>query len=862
MAYEDLLKTYEKWEDRMQHHGVGNMPFCVAFCGVFSSGKSSLLNALLDCGNVLPTGINPVTKIITRIRYGKSIALHCIVDGNTVSVPKTDMNAVITGKKALPKGCTELIVDVPARILKNNVEFIDTPGYEDDAALEDMSRAAVLTADYIVFCCNSTMLGKQFEKQYLQELKQTHGNYCMVVNRMDCLNTDEDFENVKRTAGRLMLGCGIAAHPEQNQGKFFLTIAAGVYATLNGLDEHMKTLLSDDQERVKIRHSTNQCFTAYHKEKLLALIKEERTAYGIELKRLHQKDDARREKAEIEQKVNRMKLDQKIEKAKLYVNSLVRPKRNVLENKINGMTNPSTFVEDVKPIVRAEVSDLIDSLARYSEQNELMAGEKVRNDLNQFLLCIVPAPTYREEQQRGILGRVFVSTVVSVLTRSPYIDDGTELVCNDYKAPAIKKVNNHFDNFVQKWNKLLNDYKSKQCNDATTFTPDPQIASIRDEIGKLAELEEKMKSQEKLLSAMALQADPAEMVNYISQQVNQFRNSIMQLPLASNICKKLNNMLSEWECGSFEICFEGGYGVGKSSLINALLGREIIPTAFGPDFSVPTKIQIGRQEKIEFTLRDGGTIVVPLERDSWYTLRDMAMQDENGLGIIEKQTIYVNNGENRPGLFAIKEAGINYTEDWLNSQHPQAAKAVVHVIDATMPFTKIEEEYISEHYAEKHMQNLFFVFNRLDCVGEDAVPLLKKVVSARLSKVFTKQDGSFDEKLFRERVFYTSAYCSLMARIGKTFKLMGKEVVFDDNITGVPEFEMALKNYVFEQNRIKTSAYPIFRYMCQAYGTLFQQLCYAPTPLSYANKNLNNLCMLLCGEPLTEKRRQEIANGK
>ena len=90
MAYEDLLKTYEKWEDRMQHHGVGNMPFCIAFCGVFSSGKSSLLNALLDCGNVLPTGINPVTKIITRIRYGKSIALHCIVDGNPVSVPKTD----------------------------------------------------------------------------------------------------------------------------------------------------------------------------------------------------------------------------------------------------------------------------------------------------------------------------------------------------------------------------------------------------------------------------------------------------------------------------------------------------------------------------------------------------------------------------------------------------------------------------------------------------------------------------------------------------------------------------------------------------------------------------------------------------
>ncbi|MDO5132791.1 MAG: dynamin family protein, partial [Eubacteriales bacterium] len=46
-------------------------PFCVAFCGVFSSGKTSLINELLSDAlpHTLPVGINPVTKMVIRIRY-------------------------------------------------------------------------------------------------------------------------------------------------------------------------------------------------------------------------------------------------------------------------------------------------------------------------------------------------------------------------------------------------------------------------------------------------------------------------------------------------------------------------------------------------------------------------------------------------------------------------------------------------------------------------------------------------------------------------------------------------------------------------------------------------------------------------
>ena len=39
--------------------------FTVSFCGVFSSGKSSILNYFLDCADFkLPVGDFPITKVI------------------------------------------------------------------------------------------------------------------------------------------------------------------------------------------------------------------------------------------------------------------------------------------------------------------------------------------------------------------------------------------------------------------------------------------------------------------------------------------------------------------------------------------------------------------------------------------------------------------------------------------------------------------------------------------------------------------------------------------------------------------------------------------------------------------------------
>lgn len=146
----------------------------------------------------------------------------------------------------------------------------------------------------------------------------------------------------------------------------------------------------------------------------------------------------------------------------------------------------------------------------------------------------------------------------------------------------------------------------------------------------------------------------------------------------------------------------------------------------------------------------------------------------------------------------------NSTEDTLAArQFAENASAIVHLINSTMPFVLEDKEYIASHYANKQMKNIFFVCNRYDSLDEQGQEDLKKDVKKQLKNVFTDKNGKFDEELFNSRVFYTDAYHSLYARIGKEVKTPYGMMKCDDTITGVPEFEEALGRYLTADDRDK-----------------------------------------------------------
>ena len=238
---------------RIIGHAYEETPFRVVFCGIFSAGKSSLINKLLKTDYKLPTGINPVTKIVTRIRYGKEIQCSCYCNGKWEKLDRYHSGRIIKGEEVLPNGCSEVMLEMPAEILKKNIEFIDTPGFDDtDKVLGIISRRAIESADFAVLCCSALVLGKITERELIKELEKTIGNFCLAVTRIDCLNTEEEYEAVIQRAQWLMAGRGNAAKVLCAESRYFPIICAEKYAALNGFDLYLSKIFDESDIRNRI----------------------------------------------------------------------------------------------------------------------------------------------------------------------------------------------------------------------------------------------------------------------------------------------------------------------------------------------------------------------------------------------------------------------------------------------------------------------------------------------------------------------------------------------------------------------------------------------------------------------------------
>ncbi len=121
----------------------------VALFGRVSSGKSSLLNALLGT-DVLPVGVNPITAVPTRLRYGPALrAAVTYGDGRSEIVPVDQLADLVTekGNPGNLRNVVRAVVEVPSRRLKQGIVLVDTPGLGSLAR-----KGAAETMAYLPVC--------------------------------------------------------------------------------------------------------------------------------------------------------------------------------------------------------------------------------------------------------------------------------------------------------------------------------------------------------------------------------------------------------------------------------------------------------------------------------------------------------------------------------------------------------------------------------------------------------------------------------------------------------------------------------------------------------------------------------------
>lgn len=169
--------------------------FNLAVLGQFSRGKSSLMNALLGAAK-LPTGVLPLTSVITTVTYGESerVLLQREDWSLPQEIPLSRLSEFVTqqGNPGNEKRVTLAEVQLPNELLRLGVHFADTPGIASAiAANTRTTRQFLPEADAAIFVTSFESPMTETEVNFLREIREHVRKVFVVVNKLDLISSAE-----------------------------------------------------------------------------------------------------------------------------------------------------------------------------------------------------------------------------------------------------------------------------------------------------------------------------------------------------------------------------------------------------------------------------------------------------------------------------------------------------------------------------------------------------------------------------------------------------------------------------------------------------------------------------------------------
>lgn len=182
----------------------------IVVVGQFKRGKSTLLNALLD-DRVLPSGLAPVTSVVTHIRWAQERGLRVtFMDGTERSVPLSEIGVFVAeeGNPGNRRGVLKVEVGLPSPLLEGGGVMVDTPGIGSlDSGATERAYAFLPRVDAAVVVLSPDPPLGDVERSFLQALLAHTDHLLIVLNKID-LFPDEAWQEAlafnRRELGRIL----------------------------------------------------------------------------------------------------------------------------------------------------------------------------------------------------------------------------------------------------------------------------------------------------------------------------------------------------------------------------------------------------------------------------------------------------------------------------------------------------------------------------------------------------------------------------------------------------------------------------------------------------------------------------------
>jgi ribosome biogenesis GTPase A len=250
--HEKLLSLERKLASNQLH---------LAVLGQMKRGKSSFINALMGA-EILPTGVLPVTAVITEIKYGLTPeAVILYTTGTREQVDPGTLADYITecGNPGNKKQVASVELAYPSPFLESGIILIDTPGIGSTHAHNTRTTEAYLQqvdAGIVVLSVDPPIT--EVESHFIRNVKEEIPKLFFVVNKVDAASADEvcDISRfLEEELSRLQFECPeifclSARRAIESLG------SPSAAATLSGIEifeQRLRTFLLEEKDRVLVR---------------------------------------------------------------------------------------------------------------------------------------------------------------------------------------------------------------------------------------------------------------------------------------------------------------------------------------------------------------------------------------------------------------------------------------------------------------------------------------------------------------------------------------------------------------------------------------------------------------------------------
>jgi len=237
-------------------------------------------------------------------------------------------------------------------------------------------------------------------------------------------------------------------------------------------------------------------------------------------------------------------------------------------------------------------------------------------------------------------------------------------------------------------------------------------------------------------------------ITQFSYLLHQAIQTVKELPTeqAAGIesLQELQNRLQE---GRFHLAILGQFKRGKSTLLNALIGQNLLPTSVVPLTAIPTFLQYREETLVRITFTRGQPEAIHADPDPLSILEILSQyvtekaNHQNRLGVNQVE-VSLPAPLLKSGMVLIDTPGIGSTfrhnTDATLNFLPQC-DAALFLISADPPMTEVEVQFLQE--VRTQIPRLFFILNKVDYLSE----LEKREALQFFHQVLREQVGFQDE---------------------------------------------------------------------------------------------------------------------